>query len=102
VKDLKSPAFVALRHPGISLADHFGPDPDVDVMKPTMVCNPASKNGSVLADPTAYFCCYRIKGQKVTPPRKRVEITDQFGSLRLEAVKAQVLCQPCAETPLNF
>jgi hypothetical protein len=101
VKDLQNPAFVPLKDPGMSLADHFGPDPEVDVLKPAMVCNPASKNGSVIADPTAYLCCYKIKGRKITP-RRQVEIDDQFGSLQLEAVKAQVLCQLCVETPLNF
>jgi cysteine-rich repeat protein len=102
VKDLKSPAFEKIADPGIALDDQFGADPDVDVLKPSFVCNPASKNGSGIGDPSAHLCCYKIKGRKPLPPQPQVEISDQFGVLQLEAIKPQVLCQPCVKTPLNF
>jgi len=102
VKDLKNPAFTKIRDPGISLVDQFGADPDVDVLKPFMICNPADKNGSGISDPTAHLCCYKIKGRKVVPPLKQVETGDQFGTLQLEVLKPQLMCQPCSKTPLNF
>lgn len=100
VRDLRNPKFVRIKDPGISLDDQFGPDPDVDVIKPFFVCNPADKGGSGINDDNVHLCCYKIKGQKVSKPRPQMEIDDQFGTLQLEAIKPQILCQPCLKTVL--
>jgi hypothetical protein len=99
VKDLKNPRFEKIKDPGVSLHDQFGDEDDVDVIKPFFVCNPADKNGSGIRDENAHLCCYKIKAQKVLP-RPQIEITDQFGTVQLEAIKPQILCQPCSKTEL--
>jgi hypothetical protein len=93
-KDLKNPKFVKVL--GVSLVDQFAAG-TVDAVKPFLVCNPASKNGSQIVDPNAHQCCYKIKGAKLKPP-VNVAITDQFGSLQLQATKRGLLCQPCTKT----
>jgi len=99
-KDLKSPKFEKIKDPGISLNDQFGDESDVDVIKPFFVCNPADKDGLGVNDANAHLCCYKIKAQKLSKPRPRVEISDQFGMLQLEAIKPQILCQSCSKTLL--
>jgi hypothetical protein len=99
VKDLKNPKFEKTKDPGISLNDQFGDESDIDVIKPFFICNPADKDSSGISNEDAHLCCYKIKAQKLAS-RPQVEIEDQFGTLQLEAIKPQILCQPCSKTVL--
>ena len=101
VKDLKEPKFEKIKDPGVDLDDQFGAESDVDVVKPFMICNPASKNGSGINNAQDHLCCYKVKGQKLEPARD-LEIVDQFGTYQWEAKgKPKFLCQPCDKTVLT-
>src|SRR4051794_26008934 len=59
VKDLKVPAkFVG--QTGVSAEDQTGTFP-VDRKKPYLLCNPVSKNGGLINDPSLHYCCYKAK-----------------------------------------
>jgi hypothetical protein len=96
VKDLRNPPFD--QREGVTLDDQFENDV-VDVKKPVMICVPASKNSSGINDPVTHICCYKIRGTKLDPA-VGIGITDQFGSLELEAKVVKMLCQPCTKTLL--
>ena len=97
VKDLKQPKFLKTT---VSLDDQFGPDAMLEVKRPFMICNPADKSGRGLFNPDAHLCCYKVKGAKFTVA-KEVEITDDFGTLRLGKIKKpRLLCTPCSKTEL--
>jgi len=63
-------------------------------MKPVTICNPVSKNGKEIIDPTAHLTCDQIKdasGQEKFSPRD-VVVNNQFGELTLTARKLESLC----------
>jgi hypothetical protein len=93
VKVLRNPRFAA--QVGVTLNDQFENDV-IDVLKPSQLCVPADKNGSGINDAVNHLCCYKIRGTKLEPAIG-VTITDQFGSLDLEASAVKQLCQPCTK-----
>jgi hypothetical protein len=96
-KDLKLPKFVPVI---VSLDDQFGPQPQVEVKKPFLLCTPTSKNGEPVEDPEGHRCCYKVKGPKFAVDKK-VEVSDQFGSLQLGKIKkAQLLCTSCSKNEI--
>jgi hypothetical protein len=98
-KDLKNPKFGQIKDPGITLDDQFATDSNVAVTKPFLFCTPSDKNSGGIIDPITHLCCYKVKGQTLSPPAE-TKITDQFGTLELGIKKPQVLCQPCTEEPI--
>ncbi len=99
VKDLKTPKFEKITKPGLSIHDDFVADDDITVVKPFLVCNPASVEGAPARDPDAYQCCYKVRGKKVDP-KPEFEIRDAFGTYQWQSMGApQLLCQPCEVTP---
>ena len=99
-KDLRNPKFEKIRNPGVSLDDQFFADPDVQVIRPELICNAVDKNGKGINDPTTHQCCYKIKGQKLDPKRT-LEITDPFGTYQWQATgRPRLLCQPCSTKDL--
>ena len=94
-KDLKNPPFVPQT---VSLADQFA-TATVEVKKPSLLCAPASLDGSPIGDPSTHLCCYKIKGPKLTTAA-HVQTDDGFGSHELEVKKSALLCRSCTKTVL--
>jgi hypothetical protein len=99
-KDLKQPKFTKLKcsnGQNTITSDQFVANECVDVQKVKFVCNPVSKNGSVINDPTAHLICYQIKGANLVP-RPKVEISTQFQVSQFEIKKPKLLCVPGSKT----
>ncbi len=96
LKDLKFEAQIA------GLTDQFVVnDGDFEVKKPFLLCNPTDKNGEGINNLHDHLTCYKIKGPKLDSAlRPQVEVTDQFGTLQLEATKPFLLCVPSAKAVL--
>jgi len=78
-----------------NVEDEFEADQDT-VGKPVMICNPASKNGEVLAFPEAHQVCYKIKGQKKLASGLTLGVDNQFGPGQILTTggKEKLLCVP--------
>lgn len=61
------------------------------VLKPALFCNPSSKNGEPLYEPTGHLKCYRLKPQKT---ERTVSIHNQFGTKPITTKKSKMLCLP--------
>jgi hypothetical protein len=94
-KDLKVPA--KFQKTTVTTSDQFDALQSTEVKKPSFVCNPVSKNGSPIINPSDHLICYKIKDSpKLDGPN--VSITDQFGTLKLDAKKPKLLCVPGSKT----
>lgn len=96
-KDLKDPKFSSV---SVTLTDQFGVnDGSFEAIKPLQLCVPADKNTEGIEHPDDLLTCYKIKGPKLDKSeRPRVELTDQFGTLQLEALRPYSLCVPTKKT----
>jgi hypothetical protein len=78
----------------VTLVDQFdqaGAGTQSQVLKPTLFCNPASKNGEPLYEKTGHLECYKIKGQK---KERTVLVRNQFGLRTVMTKKSALLCLP--------
>jgi hypothetical protein len=85
---------------GVTLVDAFWTS-TVDVRKPKLLCAPTNKNGE---DPTApshpdHLEDYQVKPAVRFTPVGNLHVTDQFGTLTLEAKKPAALQVPTAKSP---
>ncbi len=96
-KDLKSPKFTKTTI--ASLEDQFGMETGVEVKKPFLHCNPTDVEGGGIFNATDHLVCYKVKSQSFAV-RPRIEVTNVFGTLHLEAKKSQFLCVPSSKTVL--
>jgi hypothetical protein len=92
VSDRKLPPFVPTTKP---LTDQFESKSTL-IRKPVNLCNPVDKNNEGIYDPTAHLTCYKIKDASGQPKFAgvNVQVTNQFGTLRLRARKAALFCDP--------
>ncbi len=99
VKDLKDPKF---ERSAVTLSDQFGVnDGTFELVKPRYLCNPATVDGSAILQPAGHLTCYKLKGPKLdVADRPEIEVTDGFGTVRLQAKKPSVLCVPSTKTVL--
>jgi hypothetical protein len=95
VKDLKQPKFAKTT---VALADQFV-DGSADVKKPFLLCNPVSKNGEGINNSVDHLTCYKIKTPPLEP-RPNVQVSNQLGTLKLQAKKAFLLCVPSSKLDL--
>ena len=80
-------------------SDSMNPAPFSTTFKrPFLLCDSASKNGSVIADSAARLSCFKIRGVIGAPQTQSV--TDNFGT-RTEVTrkKATVFCAAATSTP---
>jgi YVTN family beta-propeller protein len=74
-----------------------------DVGKPRRLCVPVDKNGEGLVNEAAHLMCYKVKPASGEPKHTRVigqiHTENQFGALRLDTVKEEVLCVPAEKIP---
>jgi hypothetical protein len=90
--DLKNPQFVA--ETGISVVDDFGSS-TATATKPAFFCAAAGLNGADAVDPSASLCCY-TRNALTLPAAKKVQTSDDFGTLQVQVKKTDLLCQSCA------
>ena len=66
---------------------------------PKSFCTPASKNGSLIGDPATHLKGYKIRRiVKAAGPRVTVDVTNQFGTVRLTTTKADRLLVPTSKS----
>jgi hypothetical protein len=79
----------------VTLRDQFGRQ-QVVVGEPEYLCNPASKNGSGIQNPTRHLVCYELEG--VDPFReRRASLRDQFGVQTFTVDDPTKLCVPSSK-----
>jgi YVTN family beta-propeller protein len=86
-----TPKFVAV--PGVSLVDQFD-SVTAEVRKPKAICPPADKNGEGVLDEDTHALSYQVKATPAHLPQTDIEVTDQFGTLRVDTVKLDRLFVP--------
>lgn len=59
------------------------------VTKPKLFCNPASKNGEPLFEPSGHLKCYQLKSQKSD---NVALVRNQFGTRTVQTKKSDLLC----------
>lgn len=87
---------------GVTIQDQFGAL-EVTVKKPSVICNPADKNGEEPGAPShlARLMCYKVKrsGTATFDKRTGVHTRDQFGPERLDLKSLSELCVPAVFAP---
>jgi hypothetical protein len=80
----------------VSLADRFEAA-DFEVLKPVGLCPPAERAGAPLVDADTHLESYAIKGPKHVA-RTGIQVTNVFGTVTVDTVKAQRLLVPTAKS----
>jgi hypothetical protein len=78
----------------VSLADQFG-TVQAQVKKGTLLCNPASLDGTAILNPLEHLSCYRLKGPRV---KQEVTVTDDFIGTPAATVVTKKLVMLCLPT----
>jgi hypothetical protein len=86
----------------VVLTDQFNTQ-RVNVVRPENFCNPVDKDGEGISDPTAHLTCYKIRDVRGDEfpkfTKRRVEVSDQFGTHTLLLKKIRRLCLPSSKSP---
>ena len=73
------------------------------VIKPTHLCTPAEKRADnqlfPVVDPKLHMLCYSVKYEGKAPPS--VQVTDQFGTLKMGLNPATTVCLPANKIVLK-
>lgn len=87
-------------HPGLAVRvrDEFGSS-RLKVLKPALLCNPVSKNGTKIQHPREHLVCYTISPRELA--RRSVTIRNQFGRARWWVGRAETLCVPSTKRELH-
>ena len=96
-KDLKNPKFA--KTTVSQLTDQFGTELNAEVRKPFLQCNPTDVESAGIFNSDDHLVCYKVRSQKFAV-RPRIEVTNIFGTLQLEAKKSQFLCVPSSKQVL--
>jgi uncharacterized repeat protein (TIGR01451 family) len=88
----------------VVLTDQFNTE-RVNVVRREVFCAPVDKDGSGINDPTAHLACYKIRDVRGDEfpkfEKRRVEVTDQFGTHTLLLKKVRSLCLPSSKAPVG-
>lgn len=84
--------------PDPTLVDQFE-SKETEVVKPTLLGNPAGEGGGGVINTTIHLECYAIKDAKTDPkqpkfPGRLVQVSNEFGSLTLAVTTPRQLCVP--------
>ena len=79
----------------VTLTDEFG-SARVTVGKPTLLCNPADKNGSGIVTPTAHLVGYQIDSLSESKDRF-AQVKNQFGTETLTVKDPAILAEPASK-----
>jgi hypothetical protein len=80
------------------LTDEFG-SRRATVLRPALLCNPVSKNGSTIQHPRRHLVCYTITPREWVG--RSVIVRNQFGRASLRVGRAQTLCVPSSKHELG-
>jgi uncharacterized repeat protein (TIGR01451 family) len=81
----------------VALEDQFGSS-DARVGAPVELCNPVSKDGGEINQANAHLVKYKVKPVGSTFSKRRVEVTNQFGTQVLIVRKPAILAVPSAKS----
>ena len=85
-----------------TFVDQFGTW-KMTVIKPVQLCTPAEKRIEKtvfpMIDPKLHVLCYEVKYEGKTPPK--VQVTDQFGVLKMGLNPATTVCLPASKLVLK-
>ncbi len=79
------------------IESQFGQPRLFDVVEPIRLCNPVDKDGEGITDANTHLMCYEVApadGKPKFKKVKRIHTNNQFGPLRVFAIKAKELCVP--------
>ena len=98
-KDLKNPKFEKTT---VALTDQFAiNDGNFEAKKPFLFCTPVDKNEEGIINVVDHLTCYKVKGPKLAKnDRPNVQIVNQLGTVKLNAIKPFLLCVPSEKTVL--
>jgi len=96
-RDVKNPPFIQTLIP--TLDDQFQSEISAQIKKPYLHCNPTDVNGSGIFNANDHLVCYKVKPAKLAV-RPRIEVSNVFGTLQLEASKSTMVCVPSSKTIL--
>ena len=90
--------------PDPTLADQFE-SKETEVKKPALLGNPVDENGDGTINATIHLECYAIKDAMTHPKQpkfagRRVQISNEFGSLTLDVTTPRQLCVPSLQDKL--
>jgi cysteine-rich repeat protein len=89
--------------PDALVSDQFGQPKTYDVLRPTRLCVPTSKDGDDIENPQAELMCFAVRPARGEPrhvPVTSIYTTDEFWSERLQSVRETELCVPAETTGL--
>jgi hypothetical protein len=86
--------FPKLQKRDVTLVDQFG-TVETQVLAPQMLCNPTSKDGGPIRNPTEHLQCFKIKPKKVD---QTVTARNQFGEETVRTTKAVTVCVPSGKS----
>jgi cysteine-rich repeat protein/uncharacterized repeat protein (TIGR03803 family) len=87
----------------VLVSDQFGQPKTYDVVRPTRLCLPVSKDGDDIENPQADLMCFAVRparGQPRHVPVVSINTTDEFWSERLQSIRETELCLPADVTGL--
>jgi hypothetical protein len=94
VKPSRGTAFQRLR--SVSILDGFGQPGLVDVLQPTRLCTPVSKNGETIKNALGHLMCYKVV--PLTRPSRfdvfGIFLSNQFGAEHVDSGKEADFCVP--------
>jgi hypothetical protein len=85
------------RRKTVLVLDQYRPARKTYALRPELLCNPASKNESKVRNRRGHLLCYttRVAGTFKT---RRVSVTNQFGTVRLDVIRPNSLCLPSGKS----
>jgi cysteine-rich repeat protein len=78
---------------GGSVVDQFGVR-SVTLIKPSHLCTPVEKNGEPIKHAAVHQLCYKVKPTPATAKQVGLHTNNQFGQLRIDTIKEDLLCVP--------
>ena len=96
-KDLKNPKFIKTTIG--QLDDQWQSISNTLVRRPFLHCNPTDVEGGGIFNAAGHLVCYKVRPDRFAV-RPRIEITDAFGTIQLEAKKSFLICEPSSKTVL--
>ena len=81
----------------VTVQDQFTPEKLYTLRRVRHLCLPVNKNGEGIKNPDVHMLCYRghrARGEIHFIPRRGVFTNNQFGDLRIDAIRENEFCIP--------
>ncbi len=96
-RDLKNPRFTKIKV--ATMNDQFQNEVGAEFKKPFLHCNPTDVDGGGIFNADDHLVCYKVKPSRLAV-RPRMEVSNTFGTIQLEASKSALICLPSSKTLL--